>query len=1278
LPPNAGINPIADASGGNVTGVDFTLQGRTFATISGTVSGPSGFDPTTTRASVSRAGSGSNGQYGNVVPAPNGAYTLKVPGGDGSWYVGGFSQPGFLVTGQGSATLSASVTSATINLTYTAANKTVSGTVTRRDDSTQRVAGARVYANRPDGASASALTGSDGTYVLALAAGTWRVNVNPDSSLGGAADWIFGQPPIQVTLASGDTSQTLNLSVFTAGAIVTGLVVQPGGTPASGSAGLYSQTGVGNLSPLDNAGRFRIRVPAGTYRVVMPPSQLYSMPLPAPNVTVGATETKDVGTITLLSKSATVSGQVTSSGSGLAGITVNAFSPLGPGGSAVTDSSGSYTLKLSPVDSSNAQIRWQVAPSLPPDSPYVNPSPAAQVQLAANGSTTANFALLVGDATVRVTLRDSTTGSAPALTTGGVFVRGTSADGTSSMSFGRGIRDASEQFVIRVPAGASQTQGWTWKAGVGLPTNSGFMPPTASTVTLAAGSDQSVTLSLVPANATISGTLKKPNGDAVTGVRANVFASGLSGAAADARVSSQVDPTTGRYSLSVLGGVPWQVSISIDAVAFPDWMVRPDTRRQTVTPVAGSTPSTIDFRAVEANGTLGGTVRDTSGTGLGGARVSVFDATVDSSGNATTGALLGGASTGSDGSYSLKTSPGTRYVVVDYTGLSAQSLPPLPLTVTIAGGGTATQNFQFRSANATVSGTVTLPSGSGVPALVRALSSRGTAASVRANSNGTYSLPISSGATWQVEAVYNDRSSSTFYRSSRSTVDLTGGITSVTANLSLAASRALPPGRSIVFSAAQSQTITLEDGTTISFPAGSLASEGDVTVTITPRAELSSSSKKTPLSFGYEIAAFDSDGNEIHTLASPATISIPYLDADLAKLGVSDPAGKLSGSFIDSVSGALQPASNVVIDTTNKRVVISEDHLTTFTIEADEPLGAAASVAAPSPLIPPPTSVGTPGPSSGGSNDSDNDSARPAALPLARTPLPGAVLPALPGQQPPAGAPPVGGAPPVPLPVPGGPAIPGAAGLPALPPPGVSAPVAAPLPATGGAVTVTLPGGRVANVAVPESAISSLKAAVPGVASVELKFEPVALTRNEAEAGSLGGGAVVPISRPIDIKLELKDSAGKVVAAPAGSGASATVEVKLPVIVQPTESGGVFAWLQAIYDAGGGFLGYIRPPAEFDPTTGSLSLRLSIDSLQGTLFLPAVIVPAYVQNFDAGIHIYSGPTREAVDYGVAGPQFTTFVVVAPQVGSRLYVFNPTSGNYGWIDVAGVGPAGPPA
>jgi hypothetical protein len=174
---------------------------------------------------------------------------------------------------------------------------------------------------------------------------------------------------------------------------------------------------------------------------------------------------------------------------------------------------------------------------------------------------------------------------------------------------------------------------------------------------------------------------------------------------------------------------------------------------------------------------------------------------------------------------------------------------------------------------------------------------------------------------------------------------------------------------------------------------------------------------------------------------------------------------------------------------------------------------------------------------------------------------------------------------------------------------------------------------------------------------------------------------VVPLSGPVGLKVQLTDSSGKpLVLAPGDPAGQVTADLTLSVTVDATtiDPHGVFAWLQEIDNPDdGSFFGYIRPPAEFDPTTNSVTIHPSLASLQHTLLLPAVLVPAWVANFDDGVHIYSGPDPTAIDFGEAGPAFTTFAVVAPQVGGRLYVFDASSGNYGWIDVGGVGPAGPP-
>ncbi len=230
------------------------------------------------------------------------------------------------------------------------------------------------------------------------------------------------------------------------------------------------------------------------------------------------------------------------------------------------------------------------------------------------------------------------------------------------------------------------------------------------------------------------------------------------------------------------------------------------------------------------------------------------------------------------------------------------------------------------------------------------------------------------------------------------------------------------------------------------------------------------------------------------------------------------------------------------------------------------------------------------------------------------------------------------------------------------------------VPSTGGTTPFVLASGQSGAVAVSPQLLAQLQLSSPKVAGMSVVVDPRPQTDNVAANGSLGGGNVEPVSRPMDIRLALQDSAGN--ALPAGSGGGAKVDISLPVLAAPPSTDASFSWLQAIYE-NGNFLGYVRPAATFDPTTGSLMLHLSVDALQGTLFLPVFLHPAWIQNTDPNVHLYSGPTSDAIDFGLAGPQFTTFTVVAPQVAGRIFVYNPTTSNYGWMDASGVGPSGPP-
>ena len=119
-----------------------------------------------------------------------------------------------------------------------------------------------------------------------------------------------------------------------------------------------------------------------------------------------------------------------------------------------------------------------------------------------------------------------------------------------------------------------------------------------------------------------------------------------------------------------------------------------------------------------------------------------------------------------------------------------------------------------------------------------------------------------------------------------------------------------------------------------------------------------------------------------------------------------------------------------------------------------------------------------------------------------------------------------------------------------------------------------------------------------------------------------------------------------------------------------------FSVFQGVYEDGA-LIGLAPTQGTHTQDFYGWAITVPAASLEFTPFIPVVVTPAWVQNHDPLVHTWSGPTREARDFGFAGPQFTTFTVVAPQVAERLFVFSPVVQNYAWIDTAGVGPSGPP-
>src|SRR5262245_58998113 len=75
---------------------------------------------------------------------------------------------------------------------------------------------------------------------------------------------------------------------------------------------------------------------------------------------------------------------------------------------------------------------------------------------------------------------------------------------------------------------------------------------------------------------------------------------------------------------------------------------------------------------------------------------------------------------------------------------------------------------------------------------------------------------------------------------------------------------------------------------------------------------------------------------------------------------------------------------------------------------------------------------------------------------------------------------------------------------------------------------------------------------------------------------------------------------------------------------------------------------------------------------------PESFEPVWVQ-YHRITELWSGASSgpDTVSFGATSGQFCSFLVVLHPEGDRLYVFNPYTQDYLWIDAADVGPVGPP-
>ena len=77
--------------------------------------------------------------------------------------------------------------------------------------------------------------------------------------------------------------------------------------------------------------------------------------------------------------------------------------------------------------------------------------------------------------------------------------------------------------------------------------------------------------------------------------------------------------------------------------------------------------------------------------------------------------------------------------------------------------------------------------------------------------------------------------------------------------------------------------------------------------------------------------------------------------------------------------------------------------------------------------------------------------------------------------------------------------------------------------------------------------------------------------------------------------------------------------------------------------------------------------------------MPSGALPKLVRTTNPDAHAFAHEGPGAIDFGPVGPVGTVLTVIGPQLEGRLFVFNPVTENYGWVNLTDtVAVDGPPA
>ncbi len=482
--------------------------------------------------------------------------------------------------------------------------------------------------------------------------------------------------------------------------------------------------------------------------------------------------------------------------------------------------------------------------------------------------------------------------------------------------------DASGAFTLSLPAG-------TYLVEVSQPAARTDLVRTApQKVSIATGETKTITLSFSGVPKIVTGTVLFTNGNPVADAEVGGYSSETG-----QWVGGTVD-ASGKFTLRVSGG-RWILGIHPREEFKAKWSWSGPPQEAVFTKDATPESKTVNFTVAVADALLRVRVVDSSGAPVSGAGV-VVDAIGSSQlifapreGRAPPEFKTSDAS----GLATFELKPGTYYMRA-FLPPDRNLFNPEEQKVTVVSGRTEEATLIFRRRESFTSvpltGVTKLENGVPIDAFIWAWSEKGGFLTSNASADGTFSLKASPGTRWHIGAGKEYQGYP--YKSPELTVDVSTQPVSLDVVLVRFRDVPLPATVSVNQTATQQTVAQTTDGAKVTLPPSSATTEGTVRVEVKPTIEAPTQAATQVVGTVYDVTVRDAKGTELTQLKEDAEIILPYSEAELKALGVTEDT--IVPSYFDEKTGTWVNIENYTIDKDKNVIITHVGHLTRFGIVA--------------------------------------------------------------------------------------------------------------------------------------------------------------------------------------------------------------------------------------------------------------------------------------------------------------------------------------------------------